>query len=91
MENTILTAIVAEVRAEMQISPSIPDTVFTNYVKEGEQFLNHLAESLRIDFDGDLMARALLKNYVRYAYYGALADFKKAYQGDIYDTQIRYL
>lgn len=75
----------------MQISPSISTNVFAQYAKEGEATLNNLVESLNINFDTDFQARALLKDFIRYAYYGEKAEFKTRYKGDLYETQIRYI
>jgi hypothetical protein len=91
MESTLITAIATEVKEEMQLAPSVPITTLERHVREGEARLNNLIEGLEINFDTDLSARSTLKNYVRYAYYGAVDEFFKNYKGDIYDTQIRYL
>lgn len=90
MKETTLNALEQEIRAELQLSPSIPATTLKTYLKEGEHSLNQLVENLEIDFDQDLTSRALLKNYVRYAFYGELNTFFKEYKGDIYAAQIRY-
>lgn len=91
MTENQLTVIVTEIKGEMQLSPSVPNTNLAQFAKEGEAFLNSRVEFLVIDFDVDLNARSLLKNYIRYAYYGSLNEFKNLYQGDIYDMQIRYI
>ena len=91
MNDAILTAIATEIKAEMQLAPSTSDEVLKQYTKEGEAFLNSRLSGLEIDFNADLVARALLKNYVRYAYYGMVSDFKEKYNGDIYDTISEYI
>lgn len=91
MTETTRTQIVTEVREELGLSPSVPSTLLEQYVKEGEARLNNLVKDKPFDFDVDLVTRALLKNYVRYAYFGALDEFKKLYLGDLYDAQIRNL
>lgn len=90
MNESTLNTLEQEVRAEMQLSPSIPASTLKNYLKEGEHSLNQLVSDLEIDFNKDLTLRALLKNYVRYAFYGELSTFFKEYKGDIYAAQIRY-
>lgn len=91
MDDATLVAIATEIREEMQLAPSVPEPVLKRYAKEGEAFINSSVEGLQIDFNSDLVARILLKNYIRYAYYGMLSDFKEKYVGDIYDTQSQYL
>ena len=89
MESALLTTIEAEIRAEMQLAPSIPVDTIKQYIREGEATLNSQVNSLEVDFDDDLISRALLKNYVRYAYYGQLDDFFVRYKGDLNASLIR--
>ena len=91
MTDTTRDQIVAEVKEELGLAPSVPLTVIQQYVKEGEAKLNNLVKDKPFDFDVDLATRALLKNYVRYAYFGALDEFTTRYRGDMYDAQIRNL
>lgn len=91
METNSIAPLVAEFRAENNIATSIPDSVLIQYLKEGEAMLNGLVEHLEIDFSVDLTSRALLKDYMRYAHFGARAEFKSVYAGEIYATQIKYL
>ena len=91
MTETTRNAIVAEVRDVLGLAQSVPSTIIEQYVKEGEAKLNNLVKDKPFDFDVDLVTRALLKNYVRYAYFGALDEFNTRYRGDLYDAQIRNL
>lgn len=91
MEEATRNQIVLEAREEIGVSPSVPSTLIEQYVKEGEAKLNNLVKDKPFNFDTDLVTRALLKNYVRYAYFGLLAEFNVLYRGDLYDAQIRNL
>lgn len=98
MDATQIQTLVTELKAEMQFPSSLPDTVLTVYVKEGEYFLNHLVENeydpeanTDLDYIEDLESRSLLKTYVKYAYFGALDEFKTRYQGELYESQIKRL
>ena len=44
----------------------------------------------KIDYDKDLKARRLLKNYVLYADYKRLAEFKQIYIGEYDELQRKY-
>ena len=81
--------IVKEVRIEQSISPKIPDDNFTNYVKEGMYNINDSVGCM-INYDEDLEARVLLKNYVLYANHKRLAEFKELYIADYVKLQIKY-
>jgi len=91
MTETTRTQIVTEVREELGLATSVPSTLLEQYIKEGEARLNNLVKDKPFDFEVDLVSRALLKNYVRYAYWGALDEFNIRYRGDLYDAQIRNL
>lgn len=43
-----------------------------------------------IDYNSDLEARSLLKNYVLYANYKRLAEFKELYMSDYVSLQLKY-
>lgn len=91
MEDTTRNAIVEEVREELSLHSSVPNNLLIQYVKEGAAKLDNLVKGKPFDYDLDLESRTLLKNYVRYAYYGSLDEFNVRYRGDLYDAQIRNL
>jgi hypothetical protein len=71
-----LIKVLEEIKAEQQISPFFNDDTLTNYIKEAEYDVNH-AVGEKIDYESDLEARSLLKNYVLYANHKRLAEFKE--------------
>ena len=81
--------LVSEIRQEQQISPDLPDTNFISYIKSGEFDIDEVV-GINIDFEKDLKARELLKNYVLYANYKRLAEFKELYLSDYVTLQIKY-
>lgn len=81
--------IVKEVRKEQSISPKLPNDSFTNYVKEGMYNINDSVGCM-INYDEDLEARALLKNYVLYANHKRTAEFKELYMADYVKLQVKY-
>lgn len=81
--------IVKEVRKEQSISPKLPDDNFINYVKEGMYNINDSVGCM-INYDEDLEARALLKNYVLYANHKRTAEFKELYMTDYVKLQVKY-
>lgn len=81
--------IIQEIRAEQQISPFISDDSIINYIKEGIYDINN-SSGFNIDYDKDLIARSLLKNYVLYANHKRLAEFKELYTPDYAKLQAKY-
>lgn len=78
-----------EIVDEQQISPFIKTDGLLNYIKEGIYDINYNAGK-EIDYDKDLKARSLLKNYVLYARHKRLAEFKELYYSDYATLQAEY-
>lgn len=88
-DSRLVAEIVKEIREEQFIAPDIPDNNFIKYVQEGMFNINNSVGSM-VDYNEDLEARSLLKNYVLYANYKRLAEFKELYIGDYVALQIKY-
>ncbi len=73
-----------EYREENHISPFRGNSEFTEYIKDGMADIDDYCGE-KIDYEKDRKARRLLKNYVLYADYKKLAEFKEIYIGD-YDA-----
>ena len=78
-----------EIRDEQHISPFREDSEFINYIKDGIYDINDYCGE-KINYSKDLKARRLLKNYVLYADYKRLAEFKQIYIGDYDELQRKY-
>ena len=89
MDDTQLIKVLEEIKAEQQISPFFNDDTLTNYIKEAEYDVNYSVGE-EIDYESDLEARSLLKNYVLYANHKRLAEFKELYRGEYAELQIKY-
>lgn len=89
MNDTQINKLIEEVRGEQHISPMEDDDVLIGYIKEGEFDINDTAGA-KIDYEVDLKAKSLLKNYVQYARYGRLAEFKQLYIGEYTYLQAKY-
>ncbi len=89
MNEEQINRLVSEIRKEQQVSPSLPDTNFVSYVKQGEFDINEIA-GCKINYEKDLKARELLKNYVLYANHKRLAEFKELYLAEYVTLQLRY-
>ena len=89
MQNLNLEKLKKEIRLEQQFSPLFPDEIIEVYINEGIQDINNVVGEF-IDYDQDLEARSLLKNYVMYANHKRLAEFKEVYAGEYTKIQIRY-
>ena len=81
--------LINEIKGEQQISPFFDDKVIENYVKEAEFDINK-SVGTKVDYNKDLKARSLLKNYVMYANHKRLAEFKQLYIGEYIELQIEY-
>ncbi len=80
---------IKEYREENHISPFREDSEFLEYVKDGIADINEVC-GMKIDYEKDRKARRLLKNYVLYADYKRLAEFKQLYGGDYDALQRKY-
>ncbi len=70
-----------EIRDEFQIPPFFSDESLKSYIKEGVFEFNNLV--INTDFDIDLIARSLLKNYCFYAFNKKLDEFWENYNSSI--------
>ena len=86
MTETSMTALAGEIRMEFQIPPYFKDDGLKNYIREGEAQLLPLVPSA--DIDTDFRYRMLLKNYVNYAYYHKVSEWKENYHGMILEWQL---
>ncbi len=89
MTDEKIKAILEEIINEQQISPFIKKDGLINYIKEGIYDINHNS-GVEIDYDNDLKARSLLKNYVLYANHKRLAEFKELYYSEYAALQAKY-
>lgn len=89
MNDTQIDKLIEEVRGEQHISPFEEDEVIIGYIKEAEFDINDSAGA-KIDYEVDLKARSLLKNYVLYTRNKRLAEFKQLYAGEYAELQAKY-
>lgn len=89
MDDTQLQNLLQEIKLEQHISPFREDKEFIGYIKDGEYDINRHCGA-EIDYTKDLAARSLLKNYVLYADYKKLAEFKQLYGGEYALLQAKY-
>lgn len=89
MNTTQIEKILKEIKSEQHLSPFKDDEEIISYIKEGEFDINHVVGK-EINYDEDLQARSLLKNYVLYADNKRLAEFKELYGGEYAFLQARY-
>lgn len=85
----LIDKIISEYRTENQINPFREDSEFEDYAKDGIFDINDYC-STKIDYDDDLKARRLLKNYILYADHKKLAEFKIAYLSEYDELQREY-
>lgn len=89
MSDDQINEILKEIKDEQQIPSFFNDQILINYIKEAEYNINQNS-GVTIDYDDDLDARSLLKNYVLYANHKRLAEFKQLYCGEYAKLQAKY-
>lgn len=89
MSDTQIDNLLKEIKQEQHPSPFKEDKEFVGYIKDGEYDINS-ACGAEIDYEEDLKARSLLKNYVLYADYKRLAEFKQLYGAEYALLQAKY-
>ena len=89
MNTTQIEKILKEIKSEQHLSPFKEDEEIISYIKEGEFDINYIVGK-ELNYDEDLQARSLLKNYVLYADNKRLAEFKELYGGEYAFLQARY-
>nr|DAW02259.1 MAG TPA: head to tail adaptor [Caudoviricetes sp.] len=89
MNTTQIEKILKEIKSEQHLSPFKEDEEIISYIKEGEFDINHVVGK-EINYDEDLQARSLLKNYVLYADNKRLAEFKELNGGEYAFLQAKY-
>ena len=89
MNDTQIKGLITEIRGEQHISPFEEDKILEGYIKEAEYDINDSSGD-KIDYDKDLKARSLLKNYVLYSRFSRLAEFKQLYVGEYANLQAEY-
>lgn len=87
--NVSITKLLDEIRVEKKISPLKNIEEFKNVLLTGIYDIEE-AIGFYIDFDKDLKARSLLKNYVLYSTHNLLAKFKEDYLSEYTELQIKY-
>lgn len=86
MDEQDLLELIAEVRRDYQIPPFFKDTGLRTYAKEGEQTL--LSLNPLADITEDQVYRSLLKNYIYYAYYHRINEWRQNYAQMILEWQL---
>ncbi len=89
MKDTQISNLADEIRGEQHISPLEEDKTIIGYIKEAEFDINETSGA-KIEYNIDLKARSLLKNYVLYRRYDRLAEFRQLYGGEYAYLQAKY-
>ena len=84
-----LNKLLEEIRGEQHISPNEEDNVVIGYIKSAEYDINDVCGE-KIDYEIDLKARSLLKDFVLYARYKRLPEFKQLNAGEYAYLQAKY-
>ena len=81
--------ILQEVKREQHSSPFKEDEEFIQYIRDGMYDINKNC-GMKINYEEDLQAKSLLKNYVLYADNKRLAEFKQLYGAEYAFLQAKY-
>lgn len=85
----MIEALIEEIKGEYFISPFFSTITIENYILEAMDDIKKNVSS-NIDFTTDLKARALVKNYVKYAIENLKDEFKVRYASEYLELQINY-
>ena len=86
MDKKVIDNLIDEIRKEKFIPFYYEDSSIRNNIREGNYRLTKLVGT--IDYDEALTARALLKNYVLYAYNSRTDEFFENYSDEILSWQM---
>lgn len=89
MDDAEIKSFLEQIKLEQHLSPFREDDEFIGYIKDGIFNINDYCGK-EINYKEDLDARSLLKNYVLYADYKRLAEFKQLYISDYDALQRKY-
>ena len=87
MKNEQKLALLDEIQNEQH--PMEDEDTIMGYIQDGEYDINDTAGA-KINYEIDRVARSLLKNYVLYARFKRLAEFKQLYGGEYANLQAKY-
>lgn len=89
MNDARIQKLLKQIKDEQHISPFEEDDVIIGYIKEAEYDINDNCGT-EINYEDDLKARSLLKDYVFYAREKRLAEFRQLYGGEYAVLQAKY-
>lgn len=89
MTDSKLNELLEEIKGEQHISPNEDDDVVMGYLRDAQYDINEVCGE-KINYDVDFKARSLLKNFVLYARYSRLAEFRQLYAGEYAYLQAKY-
>lgn len=84
-----INKILEEIKIEQKISPLRNINELKNILNQGIYDIEYYVGKY-IDFDKDLQARDLLKNYVLFSDHNLKSKFKEEYQNEYINLQIKY-
>lgn len=87
LNNAQLQSILQEIKNEQH--PMEEDETLIGYINDGIYDIDETSGE-HIDYEVDRVAKSLLKNYVFYARYKRLAEFKQLYGGEYAYLQAKY-
>lgn len=90
MDAAQISDVLIEIKGELAVPSSYPNSVLEAYIKEGIYDIQAKVGST-VNFLEDYSARALLKAFVRYSYYGQRDVFKHRYDTEYLELQVRYV
>lgn len=88
--NTVIKKIVDELLEEKRISAYEKKDGFERKVTLAIYFLEKEIAGETIDFDEDLSARNLVKEYVFYDFFNMIPEFKERYANELTKLQFKY-
>lgn len=84
-----IQGLLEEIKIEQKISPLRDIKELEKYLKQGIYDIEYYVGKM-VNFDEDLQARDLLKNYVLFSDHNLKSAFRKDYEDEYISLQIKY-
>lgn len=80
--------LLSEVKDRLNVTWEYDDSKINSMIEEGKDFI--ISRVGRTDFEVEISARNILKEYCLYAWNGSIASFEDDFKSDILNLQLKH-
>ncbi|KXI14677.1 MULTISPECIES: phage head-tail connector protein [Peptostreptococcus] len=80
--------LLSEVKDRLNVTWEYDDSKINSMIEEGKDFI--ISRVGRTDFEVEISARKILKEYCLYAWNGSIASFEDDFKSDILNLQLKH-